>query len=204
MARVLALLAVMALGAAGIHAQSGNDLFQKALTKERVDGQPAEAIVLYERIVKDFVSDRPLAAKALLQMGHCYEWLGKNDAQKADERIVREFADQREPPTKRVRGCPRLPDRRARCATSSRGGSGPAPRSAQPSESRQTAADHVRGLENRRSGCAGSAADERGASQRPMAHGTSGLRRRRSRPTASRWPTAGSAARPAPIMNYAR
>ena len=74
--------------------QSANDLFQKALTKERVDGQCAEAIALYERVVASAAGDRALAARALVQIGRCYERLGNTAARAAYERVVREFADQ--------------------------------------------------------------------------------------------------------------
>jgi Tol biopolymer transport system component len=86
---------VICLASATVGGQSGNDLFQKALSKERAEGQLTEAIALYERIVKDFASDRALAAKALLQMGRCYERLGKSEAQQAYERVLREYGDQR-------------------------------------------------------------------------------------------------------------
>lgn len=76
-------------------AQSGNDLFQKALSKERAEGQLDAAIQLYEQVVREFATDRPLAAKALLQIGRCHERLGKDGAQKAYDRLVREYADQR-------------------------------------------------------------------------------------------------------------
>src|SRR5687768_15963200 len=76
-------------------AQSGNDLFQKALAKERAEGQLEPAIQLYEQVVREFAADRPLAAKALLQIGRCYERLGKDGAQKAYDRVVRDYGDQR-------------------------------------------------------------------------------------------------------------
>lgn len=76
-------------------AQSGNDLFQQALSKERAEGKLDEAIQIYERIAKEFSSDRALAARALLQLGRCYERLGRSEAQTAYERLVREYADQR-------------------------------------------------------------------------------------------------------------
>jgi Tol biopolymer transport system component len=76
-------------------AQSGNDLFQQALSKERAEGKLEEAIQLYERIVKDFASDRTLAARTLLQLGRCYDKLGKVEARRTYERLVREYADQR-------------------------------------------------------------------------------------------------------------
>ena len=37
-----------------------------------------------------------MAAKALVRMGHCYEKLGDAESRKAYERVVREFADQKE------------------------------------------------------------------------------------------------------------
>jgi Tol biopolymer transport system component len=76
-------------------AQSGNDLFQQALSKERAEGKLDEAIQIYERIAKDFAADRPLAAKALLQLGRCYDKLGKADAKRSYERLLRDYADQR-------------------------------------------------------------------------------------------------------------
>jgi Tol biopolymer transport system component len=108
MTRLLGILAALALGAAGIQAQNGpstrvarsgqgNDLFQKALSKERAEGQIAEAIKLYERVVIDFASDRALVAKALMQIGRCHERLGSAEAQKAYQRVVREYADQSAP-----------------------------------------------------------------------------------------------------------
>jgi Tol biopolymer transport system component len=76
-------------------AQSGNDLFQQALSKERAEGKLEEAIGLYARVVKEFGADRALAAKALVQMGRCYERLGKAEATSAYDRVLREYADQR-------------------------------------------------------------------------------------------------------------
>ncbi|MCG6922714.1 MAG: tetratricopeptide repeat protein, partial [Acidobacteria bacterium] len=78
-------------------AQSGHDLFQQALVKERAEGNLQEAIDLYDRIVRNHSGDHALAAKALLQMGQCYEKLGKSGARKAYERVIREYADQAEP-----------------------------------------------------------------------------------------------------------
>jgi Tol biopolymer transport system component len=104
--RTLAVIAILlAVGQAGV-AQSGpstrvapsgqgSDLFQKALSKERAEGQLQEAIALYERIVAEFASDRALVAKALVQLGRCYQGLGRPEARSAYDRVVREFADQR-------------------------------------------------------------------------------------------------------------
>jgi len=88
---------VAALVSAGAPTQSGHDLFQQALVKERAEGNLQEAIDLYERIARDFPGDHALAAKALVQMGQCYEKLGKAGAKKAYERVIRDYADQAEP-----------------------------------------------------------------------------------------------------------
>jgi tetratricopeptide (TPR) repeat protein len=58
-------------------AESGADLFQKALVKERAAGNLEEAIQLYERVAREFRSDRALAARALVQAARCYEKLGQ-------------------------------------------------------------------------------------------------------------------------------
>jgi hypothetical protein len=64
------------LDAVPVLAQTGHDLFQQALVKERADGDLRGAIEIYERIAREFTPDRPLAAKALVQLGQCYEKLG--------------------------------------------------------------------------------------------------------------------------------
>ena len=77
-------------------AQSGNDLYQQALVKERAEGDVQGAIELYQRIAREFAADRPLAAKALVQMGLCYEKLGQQGAQDAYAQVIEEYADQTE------------------------------------------------------------------------------------------------------------
>lgn len=67
-----------------------------AMDKEMVDGDLKAAIEMYKRIVANPGGNRVVAAKALLQMGQCYEKLGQADARNAYERLVREFADQPE------------------------------------------------------------------------------------------------------------
>src|SRR5947209_8417381 len=94
--RAVIAIAIVALVGGAILAQSGNDLFQQALVKERTEGNIAEAIKLYETIVQKFGADRKLAAKALFQIGQAYERLGNPEARKAYERVARDFADQTE------------------------------------------------------------------------------------------------------------
>ena len=91
----LALTVAVALATTLLGAQ-GYDLFQQALAKERAEGKLEEAIALYQRIVSDRGADRALAARALVQVGGCYEKLGSPEAQKAYQRVIQEFSDQPE------------------------------------------------------------------------------------------------------------
>jgi Tol biopolymer transport system component len=86
---------LLALGAGTALAQSGYDLFQKALVKERAVGDVEEALRLYQRIVKEFGGNHALAAKAQLRMGLLYDRLGrKADAQRAYQAVANQYADQ--------------------------------------------------------------------------------------------------------------
>ena len=77
-------------------AQTGHDLLQQAVVRERANGDLRGAIAIYERIVREFRADRPLVANALVQLGSCYERLGSTEAERAYQRVVREFGDQAE------------------------------------------------------------------------------------------------------------
>jgi Tol biopolymer transport system component len=74
--------------------QSGNELLQQALVKERAEGDLKEAIAIYKQIVERHAANRPLAAKALFQMAHCYERLGHADARQTYQRLIRDYSDQ--------------------------------------------------------------------------------------------------------------
>ncbi|NQU65290.1 MAG: PD40 domain-containing protein, partial [SAR324 cluster bacterium] len=87
-------LVLLSLFEQSTFAQNAHDLFQKALVAERTQGDLDQAIQLYKQIIANHADDRALAAKALLQMGGCYEKLGNTEAQKAYGRIVEEYADQ--------------------------------------------------------------------------------------------------------------
>jgi len=91
------LFASLMIAAAAWAAESGAELFQKALTAERAAGNLEEAIKLYQRVAKEFASDRALAAKALVQEARCYEKLGKDNAVRIYEQVAREYKDQPEP-----------------------------------------------------------------------------------------------------------
>ncbi|MGD8499867.1 MAG: tetratricopeptide repeat protein, partial [Phycisphaerales bacterium] len=96
---IAAFFALPLLAGQNALAQSGYDLFQKGLVQERTEGDLDEAIRLYKQIIEDHKDDRALVAKTLVQMGGCYEKLGRAEAQKAYQRVIQEFADQLEPVT---------------------------------------------------------------------------------------------------------
>ena len=73
--------------------QTGQEYFQKALSKERAEGNLREAIVLYQKAI-EASKDEGLAAKAQLQIGLCYEKLGVQDAEKAFRLVVEKYPNQ--------------------------------------------------------------------------------------------------------------
>jgi Tol biopolymer transport system component len=96
--KIFAYAFLLLVSGAGVgFAQTGHDLFQQALVKERADGDLRGAIAIYERIAQEFARERALAAKALVQLGQCYEKLGSNEAESAYRRVLREYADQDDP-----------------------------------------------------------------------------------------------------------
>ncbi len=95
MKHVATLAAAVSLALVVTAAQSrpGADVYQEALHLQDVKGDLPGAIALYKTIVERHAKDRPLVAKALFQLGSCYEKLGRSEAKLAYERIVREYAD---------------------------------------------------------------------------------------------------------------
>ena len=93
----ICLLVILIVGLPSLtFSQTPSQLFQQGLLKENGEGDLKAAVSIYEKIVGDANSDRPLQAKALLHIGLCYEKLGKDEAQKAYQRVIEEFADQYE------------------------------------------------------------------------------------------------------------
>jgi Tol biopolymer transport system component len=71
-------------------------LLEGARHKEVIDGDLKGAIEQYRQIAAKFAKQPEIAARALFQLGQCQEKLGQADAKKSYERIVREFAGQRD------------------------------------------------------------------------------------------------------------
>ena len=95
---LIAVLFFLPLSFASLSTQSAYDLFQKALAKERGEGNLEEAISLYQKVV-DETKDESLAAKAQFRIGICYEKLGKEKAKQAQEafqKVISDYPGQRD------------------------------------------------------------------------------------------------------------
>jgi Tol biopolymer transport system component len=68
--------------------------FKAAQHKEEVEGDLKAAIEQYAKLAQS--RDRAIAAKALVRMADCYQKLGDAQSRTIYERVVREFADQKE------------------------------------------------------------------------------------------------------------
>jgi Tol biopolymer transport system component len=86
---------LIALSLAAFSPQSVQDLFRKALAKERAEGNLDEAIAIYQKIANES-TDESLAANAQLRIGICYEKLGKTEALKAYQTVIERFPNQSE------------------------------------------------------------------------------------------------------------
>ena len=74
---------------------NGEALLKAAHYKAFVDGDLEAAIAQYKKILAAHVENHAVAAKALVEIGGCYEKLGNAEARKAYERVVRDYSDQR-------------------------------------------------------------------------------------------------------------
>ncbi len=92
-----------AAGPAGRASSQKNDeaetLLQAARHKELVAGELEEAIGIYKKVLAQHAGNRPVAARALVGLGQCYEKLGQQGAREAYERVLRDYADQSEAAT---------------------------------------------------------------------------------------------------------
>jgi Tol biopolymer transport system component len=91
---VLALTTLIVLAAGAPRAQEADKLFKAAMNTEMVDGNLAAAIEQYKQVVK--TGTRALAAQALVRMAECYQKLGDAQAMVIFERVLTDYADQKE------------------------------------------------------------------------------------------------------------
>ncbi|MFH0989688.1 MAG: tetratricopeptide repeat protein [bacterium] len=90
----LALCAPIAIATA--QQNKAEQMYQQALYEMEGKGDYAKAIESLKQLMTQFPKEKTTAAKALLNIGRCYEKLGSAEAHKAYERVVRDFADQAE------------------------------------------------------------------------------------------------------------
>ncbi len=93
---VLLLFLLTGVQATGQGDKQGEALLQAAKNTELVKGDLRAAIEQYKQILERSGVGRTVAAKALLEMGQCYEKLGQTEARSAYEQLVRQYADQTE------------------------------------------------------------------------------------------------------------
>ncbi len=94
--RTILLFVFIVLCSGNTWAQTPEQLFQKGIMKEEGEGSLKEAIGLYKSVADNTKADRALRAKALFQMGNCYEKLGQQEARKVYEKLVANYSDQQE------------------------------------------------------------------------------------------------------------
>ena len=76
--------------------QSAEVLLGAALHQEEVEANLEAAIEMYKKLLAEFPGNRPLAAKAQLHLGLCYEKLGLKQAQEAFQKVVKDYPEQSE------------------------------------------------------------------------------------------------------------
>ena len=94
--RTLVLTCILAVSGVAQRVSDAERDLEAAVNKEVVQGDVNNAIGLYRKILSRYGSQREIAAKALFHLGQCHEKLGQAEARKSYERIVKEFADQKD------------------------------------------------------------------------------------------------------------
>jgi Tol biopolymer transport system component len=74
--------------------QNAEQLYQAGLYAEEVEGDLQKAIQIYTQIIEKFGDKKEIAADAQLHIGLCYEKLGKTEAIKAYERVLKNYPGQ--------------------------------------------------------------------------------------------------------------
>lgn len=90
------LLTLFLFAAGNSWSQTPDQLFQKGIMKEEGEGSLKEAIELYKSVADNTKADKVLRAKALYQMGNCYEKLGQQEARNIYEKLVANYTDPQE------------------------------------------------------------------------------------------------------------
>jgi Tol biopolymer transport system component len=76
--------------------ESAGVLLQSGLYEETIHGELEEAIEIFERILREYPDERPVAAQAQLHIGLCKEKLGRQEALNAYQKVVDNYPEQQE------------------------------------------------------------------------------------------------------------
>ncbi len=76
--------------------QSAESLYEAAVFKKDASGDMEGAIKIFREVIDRFPNNLEIAAKAQLQIGLCYEKLGRSEAIKAYELVVEKYSGQKE------------------------------------------------------------------------------------------------------------
>ena len=89
---------ILLLAAPAVASQQTSPTLRLEAARYEVDvrGDVHAAIGLYRSLIEDFPDHRDIAALALVELGQAYETLGQAQAQDAYNRVLRDYADQRE------------------------------------------------------------------------------------------------------------
>jgi Tol biopolymer transport system component len=93
---IAGLLLLGALPAPAQKSDPAEVLFEAARKKEVLEGNLEAAIRQYQEILSRYESNRPVAAKALIQIGLCYEKLGAGEASEAYRRVIANYPERQE------------------------------------------------------------------------------------------------------------
>lgn len=77
-------------------AQTSEEVFHQGMVKEEGEGNLEEAINIYSGLVNNENVERSIRAKALFQMGVCYEKLGRKKAASTYQKLISEYGDQKD------------------------------------------------------------------------------------------------------------
>ena len=93
---VFCLISGMLLTLSPLSAQvsEAEKLYEEGIYQLEAAGNFDEAILLFNRVVKEYSSNKQVAAKALLKLGFCYERQGSQLAEEAYIQIIEKFSDQ--------------------------------------------------------------------------------------------------------------
>jgi Tol biopolymer transport system component/outer membrane protein assembly factor BamD (BamD/ComL family) len=92
----LILMTLLLPGAYQTFGQSAEEILPKAMQLQEVKGELEEALILYQSILDEYPENREICAKAMLNMGICYEKLGSEQARQAYRNVINKYAGQEE------------------------------------------------------------------------------------------------------------